>query len=63
MTEEITVDISPEGVVKMDAKGFKGKGCEVLMSEIENALGKVAKVNLKPEYHEKVRHGETIKGR
>jgi len=63
MTEEILVEISPEGKVTMDAKGFHGKQCEVVMSEIEQALGEVSTVRLKPEYHEKVAHGERITGR
>ena len=63
MAEEIIVDISPEGVVKMDAKGFRGKQCEVVMSEIEASLGKVANIRLKPEYREKVAHGERIGNR
>ena len=63
MAEEIIVDISPEGVVKMDAKGFHGKQCEIIMAEIEATLGKVANVRVKPEYNEKVAHGEKIRGR
>lgn len=63
MAEEIIVDIHPDGKVTMEAKGFKGKQCEVLMSEIEKDLGKVTSVRLKPEYHEEVRHGEKVRGR
>lgn len=63
MAEEIVVDIHPDGKVTMDAKGFHGKQCEVVMGEIEASLGKVANVRLKPEYREEVRHGERVKGR
>ena len=63
MTEELIVDIMPDGKVKMEAKGFHGKQCEVTMAELESALGRVTKVQLKPEYHEQVRHGEKVRNR
>ena len=63
MTEEIVVDIMPDGKVKMEARGFKGKQCEVTMAELESALGRVTSVQLKPEYREKVTHGEKVRNR
>jgi len=63
MAEEIIVDIHPDGKITMEAKGFHGKQCEVIMSELEASLGKVVNVKLKPEYHEQVRHGEKVRGR
>ena len=63
MTEEIIVDILPDGKVKMEAKGFHGKQCEVTMAELESALGRVKSVQLKPEYHREVTHGEKVRNR
>ena len=63
MTEELIVDIMPDGKVKMEAKGFHGKQCEVTVAELESALGRVTKVQLKPEYHERVAHGEKVRNR
>ena len=63
MAEEIIVDILTDGTVKMEGKGFHGKQCEIVMAEIEATLGKVANVRVKPEYNEKVAHGEKIRGR
>ena len=63
MAEEIIVDIMPDGKVKMEAKGFHGKQCEVTMAELESALGRVTDVKLKPEYHERVTHGEKVRNR
>jgi len=63
MTEEIIVDIMPNGKVKMEAKGFHGKQCETTMAELESALGRVTNVKLKPEYHREVTHGEKVRSR
>jgi hypothetical protein len=63
MTEEIIVDIHPDGKITMEAKGFHGKGCEVVLEELGAALGKTTNVRLKPEYHERVTHGEKVRGR
>lgn len=37
--EQIFVDITPAGSVTVEAKGFKGKGCDKATEQIEIALG------------------------
>ena len=39
----ITVDITPAGSVKVEAHGFKGKGCAEATEQIEIVLGGAAK--------------------
>lgn len=46
----ITVEITPEGDVQIDAIGFKGNACEAATRAIEDALGVPAKRKKKPEY-------------
>jgi hypothetical protein len=54
MAEEVIVEISPQGKVTLEAKGFKGGTCEQVLSKIEEELGTVTNKTLKPEYHERV---------
>jgi hypothetical protein len=52
MAETITVDISPEGNVKIDAQGFQGTACSTATHELELVLGGgTAKRKEKPEYY------------
>jgi hypothetical protein len=48
--KEIVVDIAPDGKIKMEGNGFVGKECDVVMAEIETALGEVERKQLKPEH-------------
>jgi hypothetical protein len=50
--QQIVVDISPEGEVKIEAKGFTGSTCAAATKPLEDALGVVAGRQLKPEYHQ-----------
>lgn len=53
---EITVVINDEtGEVTYDVKGVKGKGCEALTQELDEALGTVVQNKKLPEFfqHEK----------
>lgn len=36
---QLIVEISPAGTVKIDAQGFKGKGCASASEQIEIAIG------------------------
>lgn len=49
--KQINIDISPEGEVKIDASGFRGKGCTEATQQIEIALGGSApkQRKMKPE--------------
>lgn len=50
--EEIIIDISPGGGVKIDAKGFTGKSCTEATEQIELVLGGgTVKRKDKPEYY------------
>lgn len=59
----ITVDISPAGSVKIDAAGFKGKGCAEATEVIEIAIGggAVKSKKKKPEFFASPSTGQTIK--
>lgn len=39
MPQQIIIDISPEGNVKIDAEGFTDSSCAVATHELEVALG------------------------
>ena len=48
---KISVFVSNEGTVKVDAQGFTGKSCVDIAEPLERALlGSSRKVELKPEY-------------
>jgi len=51
MSEEIIVNIDPEGGFSIDAKGFKGKTCTEATKFLSD-LGSVKNTNLKPEYRQ-----------
>jgi len=51
MSEEIIVNIDPEGGFSIDAKGFKGKTCTEVTKFLSD-LGSVKNTNLKPEYRQ-----------
>ena len=59
----ITVDITPAGSVKVEAHGFKGKGCAEATEQIEIVLGGAgAKTKKKkPEFFAAPTIGQTIK--
>lgn len=47
----ITVQIDPQGQVKIEATGFVGNACEKATAEIEKALGLPSAKKKKPEYY------------
>jgi hypothetical protein len=55
MATEIILDFAPDGEVKMEGKGFQGKGCDETMGHFEKALGVVSNRQNKPEYFQGVR--------
>lgn len=55
MATEIILDFAPDGEVKMEGKGFQGKGCDEAMGHFEKALGVVSNRQNKPEYFQGVR--------
>ena len=52
MPKSIEIEIATNGDVKIEAIGFKGKGCEAATKAIEDALGTTKSRKKKPEYHQ-----------
>jgi len=50
--KEIIVDISPEGEVKIETRGFKGKSCIAESQFLKDLLGKETEKALTPAYWE-----------
>jgi len=50
----ISVDISETGEVKIEATGFKGKGCKEATAAIEKAIGVVKATQTKPEFSQAI---------
>ena len=50
--KEIIVDISPEGEVKIETRGFKGKSCLKESQFLKDLLGKETEQQLTPAYWE-----------
>lgn len=54
MPKSIEIEFAENGDVKIEAVGFKGKGCEAATKAIEEALGNVKDRKKKPEYNQQV---------
>lgn len=50
--KEIIVDVSNEGEVKIETRGFKGKGCMAESQFLKDILGKETAQALTPAYWE-----------
>ncbi len=50
--KEIIVDISNEGEVRIETRGFKGKSCVAESQFLKDLLGKETEKNLTPTYWE-----------
>lgn len=50
MAKTITIEIDLNGKVSIDAEGFTGSACQELTKELEERIGQVDDVNLKPEH-------------
>lgn len=53
MAQQIVVNISPNGTVEIDAKGFTGSSCAIATHELEVVLSGGGKVDdtKKPEFY------------
>jgi hypothetical protein len=49
---DIIVDISPEGEVKIEGRGFKGAECHKATAALEAALGKIVSSRPTPEFYQ-----------
>ena len=52
MTQTITVEISPEGEVKVETAGFGGAKCLAATQALEAALGNVQSIEKTPEFYQ-----------
>lgn len=50
--KEIIVEISDEGEIKIETRGFKGKSCIAESQFIKDLLGKEIKNQLTPAYYQ-----------
>ena len=50
--KEIIIDISNEGEIKIETRGFKGKSCIAESQFLKDLLGKETEKNLTPTYWE-----------
>lgn len=53
MTQEVIVDISPEGEIEISVNGVKGQSCTDITKNLEKALGVEGQRTLTNEYYEK----------
>lgn len=51
--KQIEITFSGDGKIKIEAVGFKGKGCQQATADFEKALGTVQTDSKKPEYFQK----------
>jgi hypothetical protein len=49
---EIVVDISPDGEIRIEGRGFSGPECYKATAALEAALGKITKDQKSPEYYQ-----------
>jgi hypothetical protein len=57
----ITVDISPDGAVKIEGHNFSGAECTKATAFLEDALGTKGASTKKPEYNRKEEQRQTVK--
>ena len=58
--EEITVDITPDGEVKIEVNGVVGSGCAALTKALEDSLGVTTSDEKKTEYNRReVQHARS----
>lgn len=50
--KEIIVDISDDGEIKIETKGFKGKSCIAEAQFLKDLIGKEISQSLTPAYYE-----------
>ncbi|MDB5096899.1 MAG: hypothetical protein JWM80_1320 [Cyanobacteria bacterium RYN_339] len=50
--QELEINISPSGEVKIEVKGAHGDSCLMITRDLENALGQVEDRQYKAEFYE-----------
>ena len=48
--KEIVIDVSSDGAIQIQTKGFKGKGCVIEAQFLKDVLGKETAKTLTPAY-------------
>jgi len=51
--KEMEITIGPDGEVRVDVKGVKGKSCADLVNFLEVARGEAKDKKFKPDYYER----------
>jgi hypothetical protein len=62
MAKSIEVIVQPDGSLKIDAVGFQGTDCEKATAFLEQALGKIAGKQKKPEFYRQVQRQQRVGG-
>lgn len=60
MSRTIEVIVDAAGQIKIDAVGFQGADCEKATAFLEQALGKTAARQKKPEYYRQARRQQRV---
>ena len=60
MSKTIEVVVNRDGSLKIDAVGFQGSDCEKATKFLEEALGRVAGKQKKPEYYRQVQRQQRL---
>jgi hypothetical protein len=59
--KEIIIDVSEQGEVKIETRGFSGKSCVQESQFLKDLLGKELSQQLTPAYYQAGRNKETVK--
>ncbi len=59
----ITVTVDPEGIVAIEASGFRGNSCEKATAALEAAMGLPGKRKHKPEFSQSEAATQKVGGR
>lgn len=59
MAEQITIDVAPDGSLKLTVDGCTGSKCTSLTRDLEKALGNTTHDQKKPEFYQQGQQGAT----
>jgi hypothetical protein len=60
MSEQIKIEISPVGAVKVSVQGVAGSGCKDLTKAIEASLGVVTEDTKTGEFYQTAKAGQVV---
>lgn len=61
MKKQIIIDITDEGEVKIETRGYQGKGCLEESQFLKDLLGKETARQLTPAYYQRQNQKQTVK--